>query len=93
MDIASIRILRMAAATGICMFVSQIVNWPMSFIAPVFTMFILALPLPAPKLSGGVKFALVFIVSIYAGLLLLPLIIYYRVAGLLMVALALYLSF
>jgi len=65
----------------------------MSFIAPVFTMFILALPLPAPKFSGGVKFALVFIVSLYAGLALLPLIIHYPVAGLLMVALALYLSF
>ena len=82
MDIASVRILRMAVATGICMFVSQIVNWPLSFIAPVFTMFILALPMPAPKFSGGVKFALVFIVSIYAGLALLPLIIHYRVAGL-----------
>jgi len=92
-DIASVRILRMAVATGICMFVSQIFNWPMSFIAPVFTMFILALPLPAPKFSGGVKFALVFIVSLYAGLALLPLIIHYPVAGLLMVALALYLSF
>lgn len=93
MDIASVRILRMAFATGICMFVSQVGAWPLSFIAPVFTMFILALPMPAMKLSGGIKFVLVFIVSIYSALLLLPVIVHYRVAGLLLVALALFLSF
>ena len=48
MDIANIRILRMALATALSMLFSQIVNWPMSFIAPVFTMFILAL---APHLQ------------------------------------------
>ena len=83
----------MSFATGICMFVSQAANWPMSFIAPIFTMFILALPMPALKLAGGIKFALVFIVSIYAALLLLPMIVHYRVAGLLLVSLALFLSF
>lgn len=93
MDIASVRILRMALATGLCMFVSQVANWQLSFIAPVFTMFILALPLPVLKLSSGIKFALVFIVSIYATLLLLPFIVYYRLAGLLLVSLALFLSF
>lgn len=93
MDIASIRILRMSFATGICMYVSQVFNWPLSFIAPIFTMFILALPMPALKLSGGIKFVLVFVVSIYAALLLLPVIVYYRMAGLLLVALALFLSF
>lgn len=93
MDIASVRILRMAFATGICMFVSQVGAWPLSFIAPVFTMFILALPMPAMKLSGGIKFVLVSIVSIYGTLLLLPVIVHYRVAGVLLVALALFLSF
>ena len=93
MDIASVRILRMAFATGLCMFVSQVANWPLSFIAPVFTMFILALPLPALKLSGAIKFALVFVVSIYSALLLLPIMVNYRIAGLLLVALALFLSF
>jgi len=83
----------MAVATGISMYVSQVGNWPMSFIAPIFTMFILALPLPALKLSGGIKFALVFIGSIYAALLLLPIVVYYHIAGILLIALALFLSF
>ena len=93
MDIASVRILRMACATATCMFVSQVGNWPMSFIAPVFTMFILALPLPALKVASAIKFILVFVLSIYAALLLLPVIVHYNFAGLLLVALALFLSF
>jgi len=83
----------MALATSICMFVSQVANWQMSFIAPVFTMFILALPLPVLKLSSGIKFILVFVGSIYASLLLLPVVVNYQMAGLLLVALALFLSF
>ena len=93
MDIASVRILRLACATSACMFVSQVGNWQMSFIAPVFTMFILALPLPALKIAGAIKFILVFVLSIYAALLLLPVIVNYNLAGLLLVALALFLSF
>jgi Protein of unknown function (DUF2955) len=92
-NIASVRILRMAVATGISMYVSQVGNWQMSFVAPIFTMFILALPLPVLKFSGGIKFALVFIGSIYATLLLLPVVIYYHLAGVLLIALALFLSF
>lgn len=83
----------MALATGICMFVSQVANWQMSFIAPVFTMFILALPLPALTLSNGIKFIVVFAASVYGALLLLPIVVHYQMAGLLLVALALFLSF
>ena len=93
MEIAHLRILRMACATSLCMFVSQVYSWPMSFIAPVFTMFILALPMPAMKLSGGIKFIIVFMASLYAALLLLPVVVHYKFAGLLLVALALYHSF
>lgn len=76
-----------------CLFVSQVYSWPMSYVAPVITMFILALPLPAMKLSGGIKFVVVFMGSLYASLLLLPMIVHYKAAGLLLVALALYHSF
>jgi hypothetical protein len=75
------------------MFVSQVANWQMSFIAPIITMFILALPLPALTLASGIKFILVFVGSIYGALLLLPVIVHYQMAGLLLVALALFLSF
>jgi len=93
MSIASVRILRMALGTALSMLFSQIVNWPMSFIAPVFTMFILALPLPALNLGSGIKFILVFVVSIYAGLAFLPFMLNQRMVGLLLLGLALYHSF
>lgn len=93
MNIANVRILRMMIGTSLCLLLSQIVNWPMSFIAPVATIMILALPLPALKLSSGIKFIVVFLVTIYGSMLFLPFIIHYPAAGLLMVAVAYYWSF
>jgi hypothetical protein len=93
MSIASVRILRLALGTALSMLFSQIVNWPMSFIAPVLTMFILALPLPALKLKSGITFILVFVVAIYAGLTFLPFMLNQRMVGILLLALALYHSF
>jgi len=93
MSIASVRILRMALGTALSMLFSQIVNWPMSFVAPVLTMFILSLPFPAPKLIAGIKFALVFVIAIHAGLIFLPFMLNQRMVGILLLGLALYHSF
>jgi uncharacterized membrane protein YccC len=93
MSIASVRILRLALGTALSMLFCQIVNWPMSFITPVLTMFILALPMPVMNLGNGVKFILVFVVSIYAGLIFLPFMLNQRMVGILLLALALYHTF
>jgi len=93
MSIASVRILRMALGTALSMLFSQIVNWPMSFVAPVLTMFILSLPFPVPKLIAGIKFALVFVIAIHAGLIFLPFMLNQRMVGILLLGLALYHSF
>ena len=93
MSIASVRILRLALGTALSMWFSQIINWPMSFIAPVFTMFILALPLPAPGFKGGIKFIVVFVACAYAGLALLPFVLNQRMVGILLLTLALFHSF
>jgi hypothetical protein len=93
MEIAHVRILRLAAGTGLSMWVSQAVAWDLSFIAPVMTLFILALPLPALNLQTGIKFLAGMTLSMYAGLLLLPWLLDYPLAGLLLLALALYRSF
>lgn len=93
MSIASVRILRMVIATSLCLLLSQIVSWPLSFVAPIFTLFILALPLPALTLSSGIRFIIVFLVAVYGSLLFLPFIVHYPAAGLLMVAVAYYWSF
>ena len=93
MSIASVRILRMALGTALSMLFSQIVNWPLSFVAPVLTMLILSLPLPALKLDAGIKFILVFVIAIHAGLVFLPFMLNQRMVGILLLGLALYHSF
>ena len=92
-DIASRRILRLALGVALSMGFSQIVNWPLSFIAAVFTMFLLAVPLPAPRLKSAIKFVLALVLPAYSGMLLLPFLEHARGAGILMVVLALFGSF
>ena len=95
LDIASRRILRMALGTALSMWFSQVMAWPLSFIAPVFTMFILALPLPlpAPSFKGGISFVLALLLPVIAGMALLPFLANIRDVGIILVALALYHSF
>jgi hypothetical protein len=75
------------------MWFSQAAGWGMSFIAPVITMFILALPLPAPKLKGGLGFVAIFMLALYGGLLLLPALLDYPLVGVILLVLALFWSF
>ncbi len=93
MDIASVRILRLALGTAVSLWFSQAVNWPMSFIAPVITLLILALPFPAPKLKAGIGLIAVLTISLFAGLLLLPQLINQPMVGVLLLIVALYWSF
>jgi hypothetical protein len=72
---------------------SQAVGWQLSFIAPVFTMLLLALPMPALKLKSGIAFVLVLTLSLYAGMLLVPTLLHQTAVGVLLLALALYWSF
>ena len=91
--IAIRRILRLALGTALSMGFSQLVNWPLSFIAAVFTMFMLAVPLPAPTLKSGLKFVLALVIPAYAGMLLLPFLMHARWSGILLVTMALFGSF
>ena len=91
--IASRRVLRLALGTALSMGFSQLMYSPISFIAAVFTMFVLALPLPAPTLKSGLKFVLALVIPAYAGILLLPFLMYARWAGIILVVLALFGSF
>ncbi len=92
-DIASVRILRLAFGTAASLWYSQAVGWQMSFMAPVMTMFILALPLPAPGFKGGVAFVIALVGSLLLGLFLLPRLLNQPMVGFLLLVLALYWSF
>ena len=93
MTIAQLRILRLAAGTSLSLWVSQLFSWPLSFVAPVITMFILALPLPVLKLKSGIAFVLVMLAALYAGTLLLPFLTYQPAVGLLLLVIGLFWSF
>ena len=93
LSITSVRILRLALGTSISLWFSQAVGWQLSFVAPVITMLVLGLPVPALKLKGGIIFVLVMTLSIYAGMLLLPTLLHQPAVGMLLLGLALYWSF
>jgi hypothetical protein len=93
MSIASVRILRLALGTALSLWFSQAVGWQMSFIAPVFTLLVLALPLPVLKLKQGIAFIAVLAISLYSGMLLLPMLLEQPAVGLLLLTLALFWSF
>jgi hypothetical protein len=92
-SIASVRILRLALGTALSLWFSQAVGWQMSFIAPVFTLLVLALPLPVLKLKQGIAFVAVLAVALYSGMLLLPMLLEQPAVGLLLLTLALFWSF
>jgi hypothetical protein len=93
MNIESLRILRLAGGTALSLWFSQLVAWDMSFIAPVITLLILSLPLPAPSLKGGLVFVAALTLSMYAGVLLLPMLLDQPLAGVILLVLALFWSF
>ncbi len=91
--VAARRILRMALGTALSLACSQLSGWQLSFIAPIFTLLILSLPLPAPRLKAGVVFVAALLAPMLLGLSLIPLLTHARWAGILLLALALYYSF
>jgi hypothetical protein len=91
--VAARRILRMALGTALSLACSQLSGWQLSFIAPIFTLLILSLPLPVPRLKSGVVFVAALLAPMVLGLSLIPLLMHARWAGILLLALALYYSF
>ena len=85
--------MRLAFGTALSLWISQAVGWTISYIAPVITMFLLALPLsqPRPKLFLLVVVALTL--SVYGSFVFLPLLLHQELVGLLLLSLALFHAF
>lgn len=76
------------------MLVTQpLLNSPLGFIAPLFTVMLLSLPLPPLGLKKSIVFVLALMAPMVGGLALLPLLHHARWAGIILVALALFYSF
>jgi large-conductance mechanosensitive channel len=92
-SVANTRILRLAFGTALSLWISQAVGWDLSFIAPVVTMFLLALPLSQPQPKLFVVVVLALAVGIYGSFVFLPLLLHQKFVGLLLLSLALFHSF
>jgi hypothetical protein len=92
--VADRRILRLALGTSLALFVSQALGWPLSFIAPIIAMVLLALPMPAPTLKMGILLIAAILAPILVGsLVLLPFFAHLHSVGIILVVLALFHSF
>jgi hypothetical protein len=92
--VAARRILRLAFGTALALWISQVFNWSISFIAPVLLSFLLAVPMPAPNLRKGITFILALVIPIWAAnWLLLPFLTYQPAVGLLLLFAACFWSF
>jgi hypothetical protein len=92
-SVASRRVLRLALGTAVSLWISQAVGWSLSYIAPVVTLFLLAMPVPRPQPRFFVVVVLAITVSVYGSFVFLPLLLHQTLVGLLLLALALFHSF
>lgn len=93
MTLAQLRTLRLALGTTLCLVFSQMLGWSLSYLAPVITLSFLGLPLPALKPAAGIKFLVLLALTLGVGTWLLPLLLHYELAGLLIFSLALFWTF
>lgn len=91
--LAARRIIRLALGTALCLCFSQMVNWSLSFVAPILTLMILGLPLPPLGLKKGIGFVVAMMLPMLVGMALLPFLMHARWAGILLVGLGLFYSF
>jgi hypothetical protein len=91
--LAARRILRLALGVSLCLAFSQALAWPLSFVAPVIASLMLTLPVPRPTLRTGVVFVLALMTPLLLSLALLPFFEYARLAGILLLGLALFHTF
>lgn len=82
--VAARRILRLASVVTIALFLSQTVNWSVSFITPVLLSMLLAIPLPGLRLKQALVFVLALVIPVWAATwLLLPLLSHQPLVGML----------
>jgi hypothetical protein len=87
------RVLRLTAGTTLTLWLSQAVAWQLSFLAPILAMVILSLPVSRPPAAFFVKIVAAIVLSVYGSFVFLPLLTHQPMAGLILVALALFHTF
>ena len=92
MHIGARRVFRLALTMALSLAVAYGLSLPLPFMAPLFAAMIAAAPAPPMKLKGLVGLVVVISITTGIGLLLIPMLRYYPVTALLIVAVGLYAS-
>lgn len=92
MSVAENRALRFAVATTLGLALAYGLGFPLPFLTPLFVILLTATPGPPLALKGLLALLVVMILSLTIGVLLIPLIRYYPLSAVLIVAAGLYFS-
>ncbi|MDR5748331.1 DUF2955 domain-containing protein [Caballeronia sp. LZ029] len=87
------RALRMATGTALCLAISFAFDFPIPVIAPVFAVFLLATQNRPLSFRSAAMLALVVMLTTGSGLLLVPLLRHYALAGVMLVGVLLFVAF
>ena len=87
------RALRMATGTALCLSISFAFDFPIPVIAPVFAVFLLATQNRPMSFRAAAMLALVVMLTTGSGLLLVPLLRHYALAGVMLVGVLLFVAF
>lgn len=68
-DQTSVRIIRFSVGVTLAAALAYGINWPLSFLLPILTSFMLSLPLPMPSLQAGFRNMLHTLIAFGAGLI------------------------
>jgi hypothetical protein len=88
--VAARRALRLALASALCLAVALAAGWPLSYLSPVITVMLLALPVPPLRPAQGIGLLVAMLAPMVLGMALLPFLWQARWAGVGLVTLLLF---
>ena len=93
MHVQARRVFRLSITVALALAAGYALRLPLPFLAPLFALMLTAPPKPTMGLKGLFGLVMVVLLSLGIGLILIPMLQAYPLAGLLLVVLGLYLSF
>ena len=92
MHIQARRIFRLALVPSLSLALAYSLALPLPFLAPLFAFMLVSMPGPPMGAKGLIGLVIVMSISLSLGLLLIPMLLHYQAAALLIVAFGIYLS-
>ena len=89
-DQTSVRIIRFAIGVTLAAALAYGINWPLSFLLPILTSFMLSLPLPMPSLQAGLRNMLHTLIAFGLGLVFSLFFLQYPIVYIVMLGLVLF---